>query len=74
MPDVKIQQGLWKDLLVVAEKQHQKPEALANQALKDFLARMADSELLNRSAAAARRSPLRVADSEDAVRDYRRKK
>jgi hypothetical protein len=73
MPAVKIRQGLWKDLVTAAEKQRQKPETLANQALQDFLQRMADEELLARSAAAARRAPLRMADSEEAIRRYRRK-
>lgn len=74
MPAVKIQQGLWKHLLSVAEKQRRKPETLANQALRDFLERMADRELLSRSAAAARRSPLPVAEVEEAIRRHRRKR
>jgi hypothetical protein len=74
MPAVRIRQGLWKNLLAAAEKQPRKPETLANQALSDFLERIADRELLSRSAAAARRSPLGIADTEEAVRRYRRKK
>ena len=74
MPAVKIRQGVWKDLVVAAEKQRRKPETLANQALQDFLERMADEELLSRSARAARRSPLRAAETEDAIRRYRRNK
>jgi hypothetical protein len=74
MPAVKIQPGVWKDLVVAAERQRRKPETLANQALQDYLARMADEELLTRSARAARRSPLRAAETEDAIRRYRRNK
>ena len=74
MPAVEIRQGLWKDLVTAAEKQRQKPETLANQALQDFLQRMADEELLARSTRAARRAPLRTADTEEAIRRYRRKK
>ena len=74
MPAVRIRQGLWKNLLAAAEKQRRKPETLANQALSDFLERIADRELLSRSAASARRSPLGIADTEEAVRRYRRKK
>lgn len=74
MPAVKIRQGLWNDLVIAAEKHRQKPEALANQALHDFLQRMADEELLSRSSTVARRSPLRIADTEDAIRQRRRKK
>jgi hypothetical protein len=59
---------------MAAEKQRQKPETLANQALEDFLQRMADEELLARSTRAARRSTLRAVDTEAAIRRYRRKK
>jgi hypothetical protein len=74
MPEVTIRQGLWKDLVAAAAKRQRKPETLANEALRDFLRRMADEELLSRSAAAARRSPLRTRDTEEAIRRYRRKK
>jgi hypothetical protein len=74
MPAVEIQQGLWKDLVIAAEKKRRKPESLANEALKDFLQRITDEELISRSARAARRAPLRMADTERAIREYRRKK
>lgn len=74
MPAVTVRENLWKDLLVVAEKQRQKPEALANQALKDFLERVSDEELLQKSSAAARRSPLRISQTEEVIRRYRRKR
>lgn len=74
MPAVKIQQGLWNDLLSIAEKQRRRPETLANEALRDFLQRTADVELLSRSAAAARRSPLPIAETEKAIRRHRRKR
>jgi hypothetical protein len=74
MPAVKIRQGLWKDLVAAAQKQRRKPETLANQALQDYLQRMTDKDLLSRSAQAARRSPLRTGETEDAIRRYRRKK
>jgi hypothetical protein len=73
MPAVEIRQGIWNELVDAAEKRRRKPETLANQALRDFLQRMDDEDLLNRSARTARRAPLRAADSEDAVRRYRRK-
>jgi hypothetical protein len=74
MPAVRIQQRLWNDLVVAAEKQHRRPETLANQALRDFLQRTADEELLVRSGRAARRAPFRAADTEEVIRRYRRKK
>jgi hypothetical protein len=63
--------GLWKDLVSAAEKQRRKPETLANQALEDFLQRIADEELLSGSARAARRASLRMANTEQAIREYR---
>jgi hypothetical protein len=73
MPEVKIRQGIWKELVAAAERHRQKPEALANQVLRDFLQRMADEELLARSASAARRSPLRIRDTEEVIRRHRKK-
>ena len=74
MPDLTIRKGLWDDLVVVAEKQHKKPQALAQQVIKEYVQRMSDEELLERSAAAARRVPFRLDATEEVVRDYRRKK
>jgi hypothetical protein len=74
MPAIQIRQGLWKHLLTAAEKQHKKPELLANQAVQDFLLRMADEELLVRSEKAARHSPLSPHNTESAIRNYRRTK
>jgi hypothetical protein len=74
MPAVTVRENIWKDLLAVAEKQRQKPESLANQALKDFLERVSDEELLKRSTTAARRSPLRISQTEEVIHRYRRKR
>lgn len=73
MPEVKIRQRVWKHLVAAAEKHRQTPERLANQALSEFLGRMADEELLAQSGIAARRSPLRVKETEEAIRRFRRK-
>jgi len=74
MPDVKIRQGIWRGLKAAADKQGQRPEALANRALEEFLERLSDEELLSRSQIAARRAPLRLAETERAIRDFRSKK
>jgi predicted transcriptional regulator len=74
MPTVEIRQRVWNDLVEVAEKQRRKPDALANQALADYLERISDEKLLARSGRASRRAPLRAADTEAAIRRYRRKK
>lgn len=74
MPAVEIRQGLWKNLVAAAQQKRQKPETLANQALQDFLQRMKDRDLLDRTSSAARRSPLIIGQTEEAIRRYRRKK
>jgi len=74
MPDVKIRQVLWNGLKTAAAKQGQPPEALANRALKEFLKRLADEDLIDQSRRAAQRAPLRVRGTEQAIRTYRERK
>jgi hypothetical protein len=74
MPAVQIQQRLWNALVVAAEKQRRRPETLANHALRDFLQRTADEELLAGSGRAAHRAPFPAADTEEVIRRYLRKK
>ena len=73
MPEVQIQQGLWNGLKTAAAKQGKRPEVLANRALKEFLSRLADEDLIARSSRAARRAPLRLADTERVIREYRKR-
>lgn len=70
MPELKISQGVWNDFVAIAEKR--KPEALAQDVLRDFIQHFTDEELLDRSCAAARRAPFRIEESEDVVRQHRR--
>ena len=74
MPDVTIRPALWKNLVAVAEKRNQKPEALAQEVLADYVQQVADEELLALSARAARRAPFKTSDTEEIVRRYRRGK
>lgn len=74
MPNLTIRQGLWDDLVVVAEKQRKKPQTLAQQVIQEYVQRMSDEELLERSATAARRAPFRMDESEWVIRDFRRKR
>lgn len=74
MPEVKIKQGVWNGLKSAAARHGKPPEALANRALKEFLQRLEDEELIAKSRRAARRLPLREQDAEQAVRSYRERK
>jgi hypothetical protein len=74
MPDLKIEKHLWEELVSVAGRRKQKPETLARQVLRDYIQQVSDEELLERSAAAARKAPFRMAETEEVIRQYRRKK
>ena len=74
MPDLTIRKRLWNDFVVLAEKQHKKPEMLAHQVIQEYIQRVSDEELLQRSVAVARRAPFRMDATEEIIRDYRRQK
>jgi hypothetical protein len=74
MHSVRIRDQIWTDLKTVAETRQGKPETLANQALREFLGRIDDEELITSSTVSAKRSGLRASDAERAVRQFRRKK
>ncbi len=72
MAAVVIRENLWKDFVALADQQHVKAEALAEQVLRDYLQRVADEELLSRSARAARRAKFRMEETEEIVKQVRR--
>jgi hypothetical protein len=74
MAEIIIREPLWRDLVVLARKKRKKPELLASEALRSFVERLADEELLARSSRAARRSRFPVAQTEELVRRHRRRK
>jgi len=74
MPDLKIRQQLWNDLKAAAAREGQPPESLATKALQEFLARLADEDLIARSQRAARRSNLPIGETEAAIRRHRARK
>jgi predicted transcriptional regulator len=69
-----IRDELWNDLKAVAAREKKSPELLARRALREYVRRMADEELLERSHHVARRASFSIEDSEKVVRRYRRKK
>jgi hypothetical protein len=71
MPELKISKGIWDDFVAIAEKRKRKPEALAQDVLRDFIQHFTDEELLERSCAAARRTPFRIEETEGVVRHHR---
>lgn len=73
MADLTIRERLWNDFTVVAKKRRKKPEALAQELIQDYIQRASDEELLEESAAIARRAPFHIDETEQIIRDYRRK-
>ncbi len=72
MAKVTIREKLWRELAVLAQRMRRRPETLAEIALRDYLQRQADEELLDASAQSARRAGFRIEDTEDVIRQYRR--
>jgi hypothetical protein len=74
MPDLSIQQDLWDDFRLVAKRQKKRPEALAQQVLREYLQRWSDEELIDRSSALARKASFPAASTEEVIRRYRHNK
>lgn len=74
MAEVKIAETLWTDFVALAQRQRRRPEALAEKALRDYMDRLADEELIAETARAARRAKFRIQDTEEIIRQYRRKR
>ena len=63
--------NLLSDVIVLDATRKRKPEALAQDVLRDLIEQFTDEELLERSSAAARRASIPIEESEDVVRHYR---
>src|SRR5206468_841842 len=74
MAEVTIQESLWKDFVVLAQRRRRKPAALAETALREYIQRIADEELDAAMTRAARRAKFRLKDTEEIIRQYRREK
>jgi hypothetical protein len=72
MAQIVIREKVWHDLMTVARNRRQRPEELAEDALVEYLQRLADEELLRASERAARRAKFRISDTESIVRKWRR--
>ena len=69
-----IRERLWEGLVAAARKRHQRAEALAEDALSDYLQRLADEELLDQSQRFARKAKFPIRRTEAVVRQWRRKR
>jgi len=72
LPEIMIREKLWKDLVAVARKRGQRAESLAENAVSEYLQRVADEDLLHRSERAAHKTKFRIGDTEQIIRKWRR--
>ena len=72
MAEVVIREQLWRKLVALARRRRQKAESLAEQALRDYLERAADEDLLERSARAAQRTKFPISETEEILGKFRR--
>jgi hypothetical protein len=72
--EVTIKDNVWNELVEVARLRRKKPEALADVALREFLHRQADEDLLEESSRAARKTSFPIGQTEDIIRQYRKRK
>ncbi|MBI3411634.1 MAG: hypothetical protein HY040_25170 [Planctomycetes bacterium] len=71
---VTLHPGTWKKLVALAKRQQKKPERLAERALREFLARIADEDLLDKSKRAAQRHGKTLREIDEAIKQRRRAK
>ncbi len=72
MPEIRIREKLWQDLVAVARKRRQRAESLAENAVSEYLQRVADEDLLHRSECTARKVKFRIGDTERIIRKWRK--
>ena len=68
MADLTIRERLWNDFSAVAKKRHKRPETLAQELIQEYIQRVSDEDLLEASAAIARRAPFRIDETEQVIR------
>jgi len=66
-----LQESLWESLVALAKKKRKKPSSLVQQAVRDYLQRVADEELLAESERQARRSGISAANVESLIAERR---
>jgi predicted transcriptional regulator len=71
MPSINLRPATWQELVALAKRQQQKPDRLAERALRDFLIRTADEELLTKSRRAALRNGKTIREIENAIKQQR---
>jgi predicted transcriptional regulator len=74
MPAITLRPATWNELVALAKRQQQKPDRLVERAVRDFLTRTADEELLAKSRRAALGNGKTRREIEEAIKQRRRAK
>ena len=74
MAELTLEPTLWREWTALAKRKRSTPGQLAELALRDYLGRMADEELLTQSRRAARKIPVTAAAIDKAIKERRSKK
>jgi hypothetical protein len=74
MAELTIQETTWQDIVKVARRRKKTPEGLAGEALREFLQRQSDDNLLGESRKAALKAPLDIRNTEELIRKQRKRK
>ncbi len=64
---------MWKNFVSAAERKSRKPQALVKEAMRNYLQRLEDEELLKTSCEDARRSGFDFKKTDEAIKDWRKK-
>jgi hypothetical protein len=73
MVELEIQDALWHEFVAIARRHRTPPSELAERVLREYVQRVSDEALLARSEQAARRARFRIEDTEEVVRQHRRR-
>lgn len=68
---IPLQQSLWESLVALAKKKRKKPSSLVQQAVRDFLQRVADEDLLAESDHQARKTGMNADNVESLIARHR---
>jgi hypothetical protein len=74
MAEITVTEKVWRGLVDVARRRRTKPENLADSALRDFLQRQADEDLLKKSSRPAQKTSFSIGDTEEIIRQHRKRK
>lgn len=65
---------MWKNFVSAAERKSRKPQAMANEALRNYLQRLEDDELFEQSCKAARKSGFDFRKTEAVIKAMRKER